>query len=278
MDGEQAFLEALNYVSSHMRADIYRVNQLLHGPLPWLDDLEKLDGLAESSFSAPDELVQAVLGTGTLFFELDGCPTTRQGTIFCEGSILCTSTQPRKLIGRILAEIPGAEFQIDHQRPLGLVGEDNGCHLCGYYRKKVSFTVNSLDETLTIQGYAISYMKPGLENQYSGPEVEFTSHKVIFISTVLSTVFSIFLIVFGFTLRVIRLHQLPSFMCRRFRKILSEIVRSLLRTVLKCCNPLGPPERTKRTLCYRPLLASFLAIRIILDIWSSMILEVSVFC
>jgi hypothetical protein len=132
MDGEQAFLEALNYVSSHMRADIYRVNQLLHGPLPWLDDVEKLDGLAESSFSVPDELVRAVLVTGTLFFELDGCPTTRQGTIFCEGSILCTSTQPRKLIGRILAEIPGAEFQIDHQGPLSLVGEDNGCHLCGY--------------------------------------------------------------------------------------------------------------------------------------------------
>jgi hypothetical protein len=151
MDGEQAFLEALNYVSSPMRADIYRVNQLLHGPLPWLDDVEKLDGLAESSFNVPDELVRAVLVTGTLFFELDGCPTTRQGTIFCEGSILCTSTQPRKLIGRILAEIPGAEFQIDHQGPLGLVGEDNGCRLCGYYRKKVSFTVCSLDEALTIR-------------------------------------------------------------------------------------------------------------------------------
>lgn len=151
MDGEQAFLEALNYVSSHLRADIHRVNHLLHGPLPWLDDVEKLDGLAESSFSVPDGLVRAVLVTGTLFFELDGSPTRRQGTIFCEGSILCTSAQPRKLIGRILAEIPGAEFQIDHQGPLGPVGEDNGCHDCGYYRKKVSFTVNSLDETLTIQ-------------------------------------------------------------------------------------------------------------------------------
>ncbi|KAJ5146619.1 uncharacterized protein N7515_001183 [Penicillium bovifimosum] len=151
MDGEQAFLEAQNYVSSHMRADIYRVNKLFHGPLPWLDDVEKLAELAESTFCVPDELVRAILVTGTLFFELDGCPTMRQGTIFCEGSILCTSTQPRKLIGRILAEIPGAEFQIDHQGPLGLVGEDNGCQDCGYYRKKVSFAVNSLDEPFTIQ-------------------------------------------------------------------------------------------------------------------------------
>lgn len=91
IDGEQAFLEALNYVSSYMRADIYRVNQLLRGPLPWLDDVEKLDVLAELSFSVPDELVRAVLVTGTFFFELDGCPTTRQRTIFCEGSILCIS-------------------------------------------------------------------------------------------------------------------------------------------------------------------------------------------
>ncbi|KAJ5453744.1 uncharacterized protein N7458_004997 [Penicillium daleae] len=55
------------------------------------------------------------------------------------------------MIGRILAEIPGAEFQIDRQGPLGSIGEDNGCHDCGYYRKKVSFTVTSLEETLTIQ-------------------------------------------------------------------------------------------------------------------------------
>jgi hypothetical protein len=40
MDGEQAFLEALSYVSSHTRADIYRLNQLLCGPLPWLDDVD----------------------------------------------------------------------------------------------------------------------------------------------------------------------------------------------------------------------------------------------
>lgn len=110
IDGEQAFLEALNYVSCEMRANIHRVNQRLHGSLPWLD-VDQLAGLAESSFSVPDALVRAVLVTGTLFFELDGCPAMRQGVFFCEGSILCTSTRPRKVIELILAEIPGAEFR-----------------------------------------------------------------------------------------------------------------------------------------------------------------------
>lgn len=151
MDGEQAFLEALNYVSCEMRANIHRVNQRLLGSLPWLDDVDQLAGLAESSFSVPDALVRAVLVTGTLFFELDGCPAMRQGVFFCEGSVLCTSTRPRNVIERILAEIPEAEFQIDHQGPLGSVGEDDGCCECGYYRKRVSFTVQSLDEVLTLQ-------------------------------------------------------------------------------------------------------------------------------
>ncbi|KAJ5100808.1 hypothetical protein N7456_006860 [Penicillium angulare] len=151
MDGEQAFLEALNYIASPMRANIYRVNQLLVEPLPWLDDVTALAKLAESSFIVPDELVQTILVTGSFFFELDKYPTMKQGAIFCEGSILCTNTQPGNLVSRILAEIPGAEFQTNRQAPLGLVAEDNGCSVCGYYRKKVSFTVNSLDETFTLQ-------------------------------------------------------------------------------------------------------------------------------
>lgn len=52
MDGEQAFLEALGYVSDRMRDGIYRVNQQrLDEPFPWLDDVGKLAELAESSAS-----------------------------------------------------------------------------------------------------------------------------------------------------------------------------------------------------------------------------------
>jgi len=53
------------------------MNQLLYRPLPWLDDVEKLDSLAKLLFNVPNELVRAVLVTGIFFFELDGCPTTR---------------------------------------------------------------------------------------------------------------------------------------------------------------------------------------------------------
>lgn len=151
MDGEQAFLEALNYVSDPVREDIYRVNQQLEEPLPWLDDVGKLAELAQPSFHVSDDLVRAILVTGAFFFELDDYPTARQGTICCQGSILCAGPRPRELVSRVLAEFPGAEFQIDHQGGLGSVEESTGCSECGYYRKKVSFAVKSLDEVFTIQ-------------------------------------------------------------------------------------------------------------------------------
>ncbi|KAJ6105174.1 hypothetical protein N7523_010248 [Penicillium sp. IBT 18751x] len=151
MDGEQAFLEALNYVPEHMKANIYRLNQSLPEPLPRLDDVGKLAGLAESSFQVSDELVRALLITGFFFFELDQIPIFKQGGFQCEGSILCTSPQARDLVKRVHIEFPRARFQIARGYSLGSIDEDDGCGECGYYRKKVMFTVTSLEENVTIQ-------------------------------------------------------------------------------------------------------------------------------
>lgn len=52
-----------------------------------------------------------------------------------------------------MVEFPEARFQTARSHHLGDVGEDDGCYIYGYYRKKVSFSVNSLEE-MTLIGIA----------------------------------------------------------------------------------------------------------------------------
>ncbi|OQD76228.1 hypothetical protein PENANT_c121G06279 [Penicillium antarcticum] len=151
MDGEQGFYEALNYVPDRMRAHIFRLNHALPWPLPRLDDVGRLEDLSELSYSVPDELVRAILATGFLFFELDQTPIRDQGIFYCEGSILCSSPHASELIKRVLAEFPGPRFQTAGGYHLGPVSNNDGCSECGYYRKKVAFTVKSLEEVISIE-------------------------------------------------------------------------------------------------------------------------------
>ncbi|KAJ5291503.1 hypothetical protein N7478_000754 [Penicillium angulare] len=151
MDGEQAYLEALNYVPDHMRSDIYRLNLPLSGPLPRLDDVGKLTELGRSLFEVPDTLVRAILVTGLFFFELDENPKAEEGSIRCQGSVLCASPQPRKAVERVCAEIPHAEFRMQGKCSLGSIEESHICSMCNYYRKVISFTVKSLDEVFTLE-------------------------------------------------------------------------------------------------------------------------------
>lgn len=71
MGGEQAFLEALNYMPDRMRADIHRLKYALPEPLPRLDEVGKLTELADLLFNVLDKLVRAILIIGFFFFKLD---------------------------------------------------------------------------------------------------------------------------------------------------------------------------------------------------------------
>lgn len=145
MDGEQGFYEALNYIP-----DLMRLDKELPSPLPRLDDVDALADLAEMSYDVPDELVRKILATAFFFFEMDDMPTKIHGSFYCEGSILCTRPHSSALIERVLREFPSARFQTAHGHHLGLVDEGNGCRECGYFRKKVAFTVTSLEEVISI--------------------------------------------------------------------------------------------------------------------------------
>ncbi|OQE13585.1 hypothetical protein PENSTE_c053G00066 [Penicillium steckii] len=151
MDGEQAFQEALNYVPDNMMGSIFRLNQAVDCPLPRLDELEKLEVLRGMTYNVPDDLASAVLVTGCFFFELDEFPTPQNGSYHCQGSILCRTQHPRSIVSRVIEGFPGGSYQTSRGYNLGLLGEDNGCRECGYYRKKVSFFVKSLEEVISIK-------------------------------------------------------------------------------------------------------------------------------
>ena len=145
IDGEQGFYEALNYIP-----DLMRLDKELPSPLPRLDDVGALTELGEMSYDVSDELVRKILATAFFFFEMDHLPTKMHDSFYCQGSILCTRPYASTLGERVLREFPGARFQTAHGHHLGQVDEDSGCRVCGYYRKRVAFTVTSLEEVTSI--------------------------------------------------------------------------------------------------------------------------------
>lgn len=105
-----------------------------------------------------------------------------------------------------------------------------------------------------------------------------------------SMIISVLLMGLGFVSRFIRLHKsLAVGILKAGRQYLSERARSYLRKAYKKCKtPLQPASQDlsrslrvlrspdlKLMLIYRPMLAIFLIIRVVLNLWTSLILEVS---
>jgi hypothetical protein len=94
--------------------------------------------------------------------------------------------------------------------------------------------------------------------------------------TMASVVLSQLLIGIGFLVRIVRLHSYLSVsIVGAKRNLASEKARKLLRSIYKWCDVETFPRGLKRLFVYRPMLAVFLASRIIVDVWSSMFLEAS---
>lgn len=151
MDGEQGFAEALNYLPSDTKSDIFRLNQVIDGALPRLDDVGKLNSMLDLSYSVPDDLVRKVLASAFFFFELDVEPIRRDDGFLCQGSILCSRGDINIILKQALLEMPNAHFQTARGQYLGGIHENDGCPSCGYFRKAVRFTVTNLDEMTSIE-------------------------------------------------------------------------------------------------------------------------------
>lgn len=150
MDAEQGYFEALNLVPTLMQGGIHRLDHVFSERLPRLDEVDKIEKLSQENFSVTNELVQALLIVGFLFFEFDHFPAFKQGSLICHGSILCKGTAPRAVLKQMNYEFPGADFETQNGQHLGRLDEDDGCMDCGYYRKKVKFSLSSLEEYFTI--------------------------------------------------------------------------------------------------------------------------------
>jgi hypothetical protein len=92
--------------------------------------------------------------------------------------------------------------------------------------------------------------------------------------TFASMILSILLLGLGFASRVIRLHRSLSINIERLRRAASGWSRNKLLRAYEKLKVESSPKSLSRTMIYRPLLAIFLALRVGLDAWSSMFVEV----
>lgn len=120
--------------------------------------------------------------------------------------------------------------------------------------------------------YAICYLRPVQYSTKMGNMTTISTSQ----GSVMSVTVSIVLIVVGFISRLFKLHQNLSLRVdEQIRGRLSDFIRRFLRKFYICCDVRNEPRSLKRTLLYRPLLAFFLTARLFLDLWASMLSEVS---
>lgn len=108
--------------------------------------------------------------------------------------------------------------------------------------------------------YAICYLRP------AGKEERLTFSTMVI---------SVLLLALAFIHRVIRLHRsLSVVIVGRVRTVCSEKLRHFLRLAYKKLDLETSGLTFKRVFLYRPLLALFLTVRALLDLWNSMFIEV----
>ncbi|KAH1505732.1 hypothetical protein KXX29_008550, partial [Aspergillus fumigatus] len=130
VDGRRGWKDALDSVPQDVQKNVFRLDRILPGELPELDDINAIDK--------------------ALFFELDQEPTFLQNHYECRGSILCCKHDAAGIVKQIAARFPEARFALSRGSSLGDVDGEYGCSKCGYYRKRVSFKVSNLHETVDL--------------------------------------------------------------------------------------------------------------------------------
>lgn len=148
VDGSQGWKEARDSIPENLKDDVFRLDVALQR-LPELDDASSIDDLASLSYDIPDRLAHMLLST-SFFFELDTEPLLSSQGFRCEGSILCSRNDPRRILSQLKGELPGAVFMTDSGENLGVVGIHDGCEKCGYYRKRVNFSISCLEDDIQI--------------------------------------------------------------------------------------------------------------------------------
>jgi hypothetical protein len=130
----------------------------------------------------------------------------------------------------------------------------------GYYNWPVVDDTGSDTKGPTPSDYAICYLFP---------------HEVPDDLTFASMILSILLLGLGFLVRAVKLHKRLSVdIVGSARHAISVSLRRRLSAVYNKFNLESSPKRLARKLIYRPLLATFLILRVGVDAWTSMTVEV----
>ncbi|KAL4862084.1 hypothetical protein BDV12DRAFT_203391 [Aspergillus spectabilis] len=149
VNSRRGWQDAFDSLPDSLRPDVFRLDREVAGDLPELDDSHALDKLDEFPYHVPDQLTRAWLAK-SFFFELDEEPTPVLGSYECRGSILCCKYNAANIVQRIATIFRHARFTFVHGSDLGAVEDGDGCPICGYYRRCVSFRVSSLHAAISL--------------------------------------------------------------------------------------------------------------------------------
>ncbi|KAI2839628.1 hypothetical protein CBS11350_7459 [Aspergillus niger] len=149
VDGRRGWKDALDSVPQEVKKDVFRLDRILPGALPELDDIQAIDELDKYDYRISEELTKAWFAKA-FFFELDEEPASLQNHYECRGSILCCKYDAAGIVKQVATRFPAARFALSRGSSLGDVDGENGCSKCGYYRKRVSFKVSNLNETVEL--------------------------------------------------------------------------------------------------------------------------------
>jgi hypothetical protein len=149
VDGRRGWQDAWDSIPEAVRPDTFRLDRVVTGNLPELDDARALGELGEFDYRIPEELTRAWLAK-SFFFELDEEPTMAHGYHECRGSILCCKYGAPDILQQVSSLFPGAHVEFSDGTNLGALDDHQGCSTCGYYRKRVSLRVPSIHETVQL--------------------------------------------------------------------------------------------------------------------------------
>ncbi|CAG8043942.1 unnamed protein product, partial [Penicillium salamii] len=144
------------------------------------------------------------------------------------------------------------------------------------YRWQYGYSAKSTGRP-ALQDYAICYLRPV---QRPDPAWDYMHASVdnghaFSDSAIMAMSISVVLLFVGFVCRVLKMHQsLSYFFARTIRGSISRMLRKPLRTIEGWCVTPSFLHSLQRLLLYRPLLALFLTLRILVDTWDSMFFEV----
>ena len=162
LDGEKLWQEFFNGLEDGVKHRYHRLNLMIKGPEPALDDVTAIDELREqaNTYVRTDHIIQPVFDSviaSLFFFEFEDIPVDTGSSYSCIGHIFCRLALPvagRKLLYRKL-HTSSSYFLVSGKPVVCVERVSSGIPL---FRRRVTFQLESLDEQVAITLRGITSM------------------------------------------------------------------------------------------------------------------------